>query len=568
MLLFMISYRIQAQSSFCNPLDLNYRFRIEEPSRREAADPTAMFFKDRFYIFASKSGGYWNSKDLLNWDFIQTNDIPTEEYAPTTIAIGDTVYFLASDLWKSTIYKSTDLLSGKWEVAIDSLESAVWDPAFYLDDDNRLYLYWGCSNGRPIYGVEIDYNNDFTFMGKPKELIYSNDEENGWERYDEYNNFSRNGSRRKKPYIEGAWMNKHDGKYYLQYSAPATEYKSYNDGVYVSDSPLGTFQMATHNPFSYKPEGFIAGAGHGSTFQDTYGNYWHIATMSVSVKDRYERRLGLFPAFFDQDGLLYANTAYGDFPHKMPKQKLNGAEDYQPEWMLLSYNKPVEVSSELYGHPKENAINEDIRTYWCAQTGDKGEWLLVDLNDKCRVSAIQINFAEEDCSILGIQDSIFYQYVVEYSTDKKKWTTLIDRTSNIQDSPHDYTELQTPVSARYIKITNYRVPEGKFALSGLRIFGKGKGKSPEFASNLSVERDTSETRNVKLTWDKTTEAIGYTIRYGEQPNKLYQSYQVLDTNALTIYSLNKFQDYYFTIDAFNENGISEGKIVKESIIKK
>ena len=43
------------------------------------------------------------------------------------------------------------------------------------------------------------------------------------------------------PYIEGAWMDKRCGKYYLQYACPGTQFNTYSDGVYVSDNPLGPF---------------------------------------------------------------------------------------------------------------------------------------------------------------------------------------------------------------------------------------------------------------------------------------------------------------------------------------
>ena len=48
--------------NFCNPLNLNYRFQIKEPSYREAADPTVVWFKDRYYLFASMSGGPFGRK--------------------------------------------------------------------------------------------------------------------------------------------------------------------------------------------------------------------------------------------------------------------------------------------------------------------------------------------------------------------------------------------------------------------------------------------------------------------------------------------------------------------------
>ncbi len=73
-------------------------------------------------------------------------------------------------------------------------------------------------------------------------------------------------------------MTKHDGKYYLQYGAPGTEYNAYANGTYVADSPTGPFTYADYNPVAYKPGGFVEGAGHGSTFEDAYGNLWNTGT--------------------------------------------------------------------------------------------------------------------------------------------------------------------------------------------------------------------------------------------------------------------------------------------------
>lgn len=57
-------------------------------------------------------------------------------------------------------------------------------------------------------------------------------------------------------YIEGAFMTKHNGKYYLQYDCPGIQYNIYADGVYVSDGPFGTFHRQKSNPFSSVPGGF------------------------------------------------------------------------------------------------------------------------------------------------------------------------------------------------------------------------------------------------------------------------------------------------------------------------
>jgi xylan 1,4-beta-xylosidase len=544
------------QTTICNPMNLSYRFCLDAPSRREAADPAMVVFKGEYYLFASKSGGYFHSTDLIHWDLITSKDLPLEDYAPAAVVMNDTLYFMASkNSPPLTIFKTGDPKSGKWMVANPAFPIGMTDPDLFVDDDGRLYFYYGCSNVNPVYGVELD-KKTLNPVGKSVALFNSDKKNYGWERPGDYNDKEAN------PWIEGAWMTKNNGKYYLQYAAPGTEFKSYCDGVYISDKPLGPFQLAEHNPFSAKPEGFIAGAGHSSTFQDIYGNYWHIATMTISQKHMFERRLGLFPTFFDTDGAMFTYTGFGDFPLIVPGKKISKPEELFPGWMLLSYHKPVEVSSELPNHPKNYATDEEVRTFWSARTGSKGEWITLDLQKKCIINALQINYAENGTKIMGRNPEIFYQYLLEYSTDNKSWKILADKTLNKTDVPHDFLELKKPVKARYIRLTNVHVPDGTFALAGLRVFGDGGGKTPEAVNSFRLERDKTDRCIVHLNWTKVPGAIGYNVRYGPQKDKLYQNYQVYNVDTLTIRNLNSRLKYYFSIDAFNESGITAGKLIQ------
>jgi hypothetical protein len=97
--------------------------------------------------------------------------------------------------------------------------------------------------------VELD-RVTLNTKSKPVDCFNSNSDKYGWEQTGDYNN------KTDRPWIEGSWMTKHNGKYYLQYAGPGTQYKSYCDGVYIADNPLGPFKVATHNPFSYKPGPF------------------------------------------------------------------------------------------------------------------------------------------------------------------------------------------------------------------------------------------------------------------------------------------------------------------------
>jgi xylan 1,4-beta-xylosidase len=506
-------------------------------------------FGNEYFLFASKTGGYWHSLDLQNWQLILTDAIPSEDYAPAAFAMGDTIYFMASNGKKSNVYKSTDPKSGKWEVACDSFPFAVVDPAFFLDDNQRLYLYWGCSNNSPIWGVELD-NKTFMPKSDAVPLMTANTSKNGWEVPGDNNQLIE-----QAPWIEGAWMNKHNGIYYLQYAGPGTEYKSYADGVYMSSSPLGPFNVAPLNPFAYKPEGFIDGIGHGCTFKDNYGNFWHIGTMSISVKHPFERRLGLHPVFFIEDKYMVAYTAYGDYPMELPKKKINSPSDIQFPYMLLSYNKPVVASSQLFDHPAENAINEDVRSYWSAQTGDKGEWLMVNLNGIYTVNAVQVNFAEHDAHLYGRQKGCRYRYLLEYSVDGEQWLVLSDKTLNTEDTPHDFICLDVPVKAAFVRLKDIEMPDGKSAVSGLRVFGKGNGKIPPDVKRLEVTRD-NDRRIAHLKWERLKGVTGYNICFGPSSNKMALNYMVYGKNNLDIRSLSVDSAYSFRVEAFNENGIS------------
>ncbi|UAY51535.1 family 43 glycosylhydrolase [Ferruginibacter albus] len=543
--LFAQALPLTQQTTICNPLNLNYRFCLDTPSRREAADPTIINFKNDYFLFASKSGGYWQSSDLVQWKFIATRDLPLEDYAPTAVVVGDTVYFMASSGKDgSKIYKTADPASGKWQIANNNFPIGLIDPCLFLDDDGRLYLYYGCSNINPIYGIELD-RKTLMPIGKPTECFNSHKEEYGWERSGDYN------EKPDAPWIEGSWMTKHNGRYYLQYAAPGTQFKSYCDGMYVSTNPLGPFTLANNNPFSYKPEGFIAGAGHSSTFKDKYGNYWQASTMTISVKHMFERRIGLFPVTFDTTYNAYVNTRFGDYPFYMPT-------GISTQWMLLSYNKLVSASSFKQEHPPLNAVDENIRTYWSAKTGNNKEWMIVDLYKASTVNAIQLNFAEDNTKIPGRSIDIYYQYKIECSNDNKTWQLAIDKSLNKEDAPHDYMQFIKPIKARYWRIKNIHVPDGNFAISDFRIFGNGGGTLPLKAEEVEIVRDSVDRCTVYLKWRLAKTPTNYYVRYGTAKNKLYLNYEVLNSNEVTIHSLNKEQSYYFTIDSFNENGVQYG----------
>jgi len=557
----VLTSNVSGQKTYCNPINLDYGYCpipnfTESGKHRATADPVIVTYKGDYYLFSTNQWGYWWSPDLNNWTFVSKtflkpyHKVYDDLCAPAVWVQNDTMFVFGSTYSTNfPIWMSTNPKANEWNEAVDSFAIGGWDPDFFLDDNGKLYEYNGSSNSYPLYGIEIN-RKTFDPIGARKELLLLNPEKFGWQRFGEYsdNTFLN-------PFIEGAWMTKHNGKYYLQYGAPGTEISGYADGVAVSDKPLDGF-VHQPMPFSYKPGGFARGAGHGATFTDKWDNYWHVSTLSISVKNSFERRLGLWPAGFDKDDVMYCNTAFGDYPLYLPDSKADHLKSNFAGWMLLNYNKPVTVSSSFGGYQANYAVDESIKTYWCAATDKAGEWIASDLGAVSTVKAIQLNYADQDATFLGKQTNIFHQYKLWSSADGKKWNLLIDKSKNATDVPHDYIELQKPVEARFIKLENIHVPTGKFAISGLRVFGNGHGKQPDTVKNFIVLRTEKDKRSAWIKWTLVDNAYGYNIYMGTAPDKLYNCIMVYGANEYWFKAMDKDIPYYFTIEAINENGTS------------
>src|SRR5690606_25666247 len=161
-----------------------------------------------------------------------------------------------------------------------------------------------------------------------------------------------------------------------------------------------------------------------------------------------------------------------------------------------------------------------------------------------------------------------HKYIIYSSNDGKKWKVLVDKSKNTKDVPHDYIQLEKAATARYIKLENIQMPTGKFAISGLRIFGKGQGVKPgevkNFAPLRSAPRKKGERRNVWFKWQQEPNADGYVIYFGKSPDKMYGSIMVYGKNEYYFSGLDRTDAYYFQIEAFNNNGIGPRTEIKKS----
>ena len=583
-LLFLAISSLRAQEivpkTYINPLDIDYTYMVYNSARnisyRSGADPAVVEFRGEYYLFVTRSFGYWHSKNLVDWTFIKPQQWFFEgSNAPTAFNYRDSlVYFAGDPAGYGSILYTDDPKSGKWTPTA-SITNNIQDSDLFIDDDGKTYLYWGSSNVYPIRVKELNKDDRMLETGVKAELINLDEELHGWERFGE-NNFHPT---LKEGYMEGAAMIKHNGKYYLQYAAPGTQFNVYGDGVYIGNSPLGPFTYMKNNPMSFKPGGFSNGAGHGMTLKQTNGQYWHFSTMALASNSHWERRLAMFPTYFDEEGLMHSDTHYGDYPRFAPNHPDKPGQ--HTGWMLLSYRGKATVSSskmqirkstttddqfEITEMPlvknQEGKITSEVLTdespksFWVAESNDESQWVEIEMLAPGKIYAIQLNFHDEESGIYTRVEGLRHRFALEVSQDGKNWQTVVDRKNSYIDAPNAYLTLEKPVTAKYVRYANVKVPGANLALSEIRVFGLGLGKKPGMVKGFEVKRQ-DDRRDAALSWKAVEGVQGYNIRWGIAPDKLYLSWLVYGDTSLFMRNLDRDTTYYFTIESFSENGISE-----------
>jgi xylan 1,4-beta-xylosidase len=576
--------------TYANPVDVDYRYNFEQIneriSYRTGADPVIVRHADAYYLFMTLADGYWRSTNLLDWHFVTPSRWPLASVvAPAAVSDGDRLILMPSTTRTDPILMSRDPARGELEFLTrrmpplpvpiregperwhqgdpqpDSVPPGPWDPALFKDDDGRWYLYWGSSNLYPLFGIELDMREAATnqlvrYVGKPRALVQLEPKKHGWER------FGPDHTAEDSPtYIEGAWMTKHRGRYYLQYGAPGTEHNVYATGTYISNDPLGPFEYAPYNPVGYKPGGFVHGAGHGNTFQDEFGNWWNTGTPWIGHNWNFERRIALFPAAFSDDGQMSVSTRFADFPHYMPAAKVTAPEKLFTGWMLLSYRKQATASSVSGEFAAGRATDEDPRTFWVAASNEAGQTLTVDLGARKTLRAVQVNFADYLSGRFGDAPDIYTEFTLEASLDGENWQRLATTGPERRDRPNAYFQLPSPVRARYLRYVHGHVGAAHLAISDLRVFGEAGGPAPRAPARVTAAR-SDDPRMMTVEWRPVPGAVGYNVLWGIRPDRLNLCYQVFADasdhggNRLEIRALNAGVDYHVAVEAFDENGVS------------
>ncbi|MDR1722534.1 MAG: glycoside hydrolase family 43 protein [Tannerella sp.] len=267
---------------------------------------------DQYYMYGTSDGvnGFkaYSSHDLKEWKYegvVYQGATPASWtvdcfWAPEVYERDGKYYMWYSANWK----ENPDNEEENFRIGVavadkptgpfkEMFDRPVFDPGYpiidanlFFDDDNgKVYLYYSrCCYKHPVksevadwakkqgwyneieeswvYGVEL--KPDFSgVIGEPQLLLQPpltmDDPQAEWE------SRSVTSHEVNRRWTEGSFLLKHNGLYYIMYSANFFGGKNYAVGYAVSDSPLGPFRKADNNPVLQKnteQNGNVTGTGH------------------------------------------------------------------------------------------------------------------------------------------------------------------------------------------------------------------------------------------------------------------------------------------------------------------
>jgi xylan 1,4-beta-xylosidase len=407
---------------------------------RELADPTAIWHDGKWILYPSVDMA-WVSDDMgATWQHHPLN-LRDVGYAPTVVRQGDRFLLMASG---SPIYESSSPLGPFEELGRLRLPAGLpgtTDPMLFVDDDGRLFFYWGCTETQGIFGIELDRTDPTRLIGEAKKLIPFSPDTYPWERVGEFNQQLNAG------WVEGSWMIKRQGRYYLTYSAAGTEHGAYAMGAYAGTSPLGPFAPQAHNPIFRTTAGLITGTAHGSIIRGPGDRWWVFYSIAAGVAHGFERRVGMDVVEFDSRGEVTVPRATST-PQWLPGRGPGGTGPADTGWVHLNGGVQTLGSSNAPNVSGRLAVDSDLRTWWQPAEGDPTPTLTSRLYGPATVSAVRVVW--RDIGLDSNRDVTPgpYRYHVELETAAGRWRTVLDRTASDEDLLVDYREIEPAIGSR------------------------------------------------------------------------------------------------------------------------
>jgi xylan 1,4-beta-xylosidase len=485
---------------YVNPLNIEANSKDGSPVGVSVGDPTVVRDGNKYYMFAT-DGGPWVSQDMVTWRYAPLSATGARvPVAPHVVKYSGAYYMTGNS---SPLYRSTNILGpyeevgpwldeqgtpldlgkdGYWISMTPAKKLRVFDPCIFVDSDNKPYVYMSFAATYGIWGAPLDPQHLNRLSAAPKTLFSFNNDY-VWERSGNANERSH------LAYIEGPWMFKRNGTYYLEYSASGTEWLTYATGVYTAKSPLGPFAYMRGNPLLRQVNGLVTGPGHGSVIQGPDGNYWQFY-LTVLPNPPGGRRIGMDPIGFDAEGNMFIRGGIPtETPQWAPGVVQDPARNGDSGSIPLTFGKVQNLvsSSKAPGRDPAYALDDLNGTWWEPAEGDAQPSMTVDLlqiapfDRPYTVDSSRIIFTARASMDLGrgaeapkFSGGPAFQYKIEGSLDGKEFTTLVDKTRN---NVIRYTEFDEtpPTRCRFVRLTVTNLPRSAqqpLGISEFTVFGK------------------------------------------------------------------------------------------------
>jgi xylan 1,4-beta-xylosidase len=488
---------------YCNPLPLEASSRDGSPQGVSLGDVTVVREGDSYYLFAS-GGGAWASKDFIDWKYqaveVRGGRLPV---APHVVKYNGAFYMSGND---APLYKAANILGPyellgpwknekgePWTITFNGRTAAgAFDVDMFVDDDNKPYMYFPGRSTAGIYVAPLD-PKDLTHLAAAPKHLFGFDSSHVWERWGER--------------IEGPWMFKRNGTYYLEYSASGTQWLSYASGIYSSKSPMGRFTYSPKNPLLRKTSGIVTGPGHGSIVKGPDGNWWVFYTI-VTSNPPGGRRIGMDPIDFDANGNPFTRGP-SETPQWAPGLVVNPVRNGDSGSIAVSINKlramhsQSAFSSERPGHEAAYAIDDSNGTVWQPAENDAQPTLTIDLiaptefetNQLFEIDSSRLEFAAgggfggrgargaagappaaapAPPAAAAPNAITAFRYKIEVSMDGTQYTTVLDKTNNNITRYTEFDEIP-PTRCRFVRLTLTDWPRRgttPLGITEFTVFGK------------------------------------------------------------------------------------------------
>lgn len=224
----------------------------------DGADPFVLLHEGVYYLYSTNSSdGFrvYSSKDMSTWVdrgyCLRAQDVMGDKWfwAPEVMFRNGNFYmvYVANEHLGIAVSESPlgpfVQKEKRWLNELNEI-----DGHFFVDDDGTVYLYFVRFDGGNVIWCAKMNDDLLSYDESTAKFLFRAEDE--WELRD-------------CSVVEGPFVLKHNGKYYLTYSANHTRSEDYAIGYAVADNPMGPFVKADCNPILKRNE-YFNGTGHHS----------------------------------------------------------------------------------------------------------------------------------------------------------------------------------------------------------------------------------------------------------------------------------------------------------------